>query len=270
MFLIDRLNQENINIVSKYLKGKRLKKFQESVSIINESLYLQGWIKRGSVKAKAGFNQGLFSKLADYEVFDDIHDNSDEFYKVYRCFKYGLAGASVESIKKLNPNMFLKYPTVLYKAWIELCNEKEEAFTVLNSFRVLPEITSIGLSPKVTATLTEMNLDLDINSIKMAKLVPKVIPATDLKGKKIKDKNTGQYLLTTIYVLQWSKDILHNQSRFAHDGRCCHACGKQIPSQRFVPVEAFDKNKKQLISMWLGQDCAKNIFGIKDVGIKKE
>lgn len=270
MFLIDRLNQQNIEIVSKYLKGNRLKKFQESVSIINESLQRQGWIKRGSVKAKSGFYQGIASKLSNNSIFDKDEKDSDESFQVYMCLKYGQSGASVDSVKKFSPDLFLKYPAAFYKAWIDLCNEKEEAFSLLNSFRVLPEITSIGLSPKVTATLTEMNLDLDLSSIKMAKLVPKVIPATDSSGNRLKDKKTGQFLFTTIYVIQWSKDIVHNQSRFAHDIRCCHACGKPIPSQRFIPVEAFDKNKNQLISMWLGQDCSKNIFGIKDAGVKKE
>lgn len=269
MFLIDRLSYKNIEIVTKSLTGKRLKKFLESVAIFNESLEKQGWIKRGSVKAKSGFNQGLFTRLSTTDIFDNNTKNN-ESYKLYSCLKYGSAGASVSSLKLISPELLKKYSKEFYQAWIELCNEKEEAIQLLNSFRPLPEISYIGLSPKVTATLVEMNLDLDIQSIKMAKIVPKLIPATDLNGNTLYNKHTGKMLFTTIYVIKWSPEIKHNKSRFAENYGCCHACGKNIPSQRFVPIEAFDKKSNQLISMWLGQDCSKNIFGIKDIGVKQE
>jgi len=269
MFLIDRLSYKNIEIISKSLKGKRLQKFLESISIINESLQQQGWIKRGSVKSKSGFSQGILSHLKSNEVFDNF-DKSDESHKIYMCFKYGFPGASINSLKSLNKDLFLKYPLDFYKAWIELCNEREEAVDLLNSFRPIPEISHIGLSPKVTATLVEMNLDLDIQSIKMPKIVPEIIPVTDSQGLHLKNPKTGKPLFKTIYKIEWSKNIQHNKSRFSEDIRCCQACGKNIPSQRFVPVEAFDKKSSQLISMWLGQDCAKNIFGIKDAGVQKE
>jgi hypothetical protein len=68
-------------------------------------------------------------------------------------------------------------------------------------------------------------------------------------------------------VVVWSDGIIHGKSRFAGNG--CHACGKHIPSGRFVPVEAHDKKSNKTISLWLGCDCAKNIFGIKDIGVEK-
>jgi hypothetical protein len=157
-------------------------------------------------------------------------------------------------------------------AWIALAAEVRAVSELLDEARPVPVVTTIGLSPKVTATLTEMNLDLDLPSIKMAKIEARY------RDEERFNKTTGEweYVLLkdgtrkqeTYYVVVWTDGIVHNRSRFA-SGAHCHACGKNIPSGRFVPVEAFDKKSSKLVSMWLGCDCAKNIFGIKDVGVEK-
>jgi hypothetical protein len=135
----------------------------------------------------------------------------------------------------------------------------------LDASRPVPVITAIGLSPRVTATLKECNLDVDLPSIKLAKIDFRWVRAYE-DGKPAFRKD-GKPRMEKCYFVEWSQGIKHGCSRFA-DGGHCEACGKRIPSQRYVPIEATCK-KQGLISMWIGCDCAKNIFGIKDAGIDK-
>lgn len=286
-----QLNEKLVAIIAAVLKGAKLKKFLESVKVLNDSLAQGGWIPRGSVKADSGFYQGICKAGASAEVC------SAEWYAsndAARLLNYGMWGKiqttqtrhekklpypSTElgvlelGIKTIREHSKLKLSDEVIKAWYIIVKEKEAAKLLLDQARPLPKITPVGLSPKVTATLKECNLDLDLPSIKIAKIAFRFVQAEKYneKTKKwlpviLKD---GSYLLDKEYYVKWTAGIRHNQSRFA--GGChCHACGKKIPSGRFVPVEAFDKKKSVLISMWLGCDCASNIFGIKDIGIEQK
>jgi hypothetical protein len=287
------------------MSGARLAKFNASVAILNESLAQGAWTPRGSVKASSGFYQGLAGYLRLKEAHFTAKDkHRDDMNALTMALSYGSARyGKASNLDKVIPVMRervigRKGQSIEYKptdeqikAWLALCAEKDAAVELLNDARPLPRITPIGLSPKVTKTLTECNLDLDLPSIKMAKIEPRQRPAFKWTKKKVpvvperKDPWTGlvltqeindklvpafgadgKRLMETYYIVAWSKGIVHNQSRFVSG---CQACGKHIPSGRFVPIEAKDKKSGKLISMWLGCDCAANIFGIKDVGIEK-
>jgi len=293
-----QLNEKLVAIIAAVLKGANLKKFLESVQILNDSLAQEGWIPRGSVKADSGFYQGISKAFASVETC------SAEWYAandVEQLLNYGVCRIKTELKDSISGKpKKLKYPSTelgvlrlgiktlrehpagrsskfnlsdeVIMAWYRLVKEKEAAKILLNEARPLPKITPVGLSPKVTTTLKECNLDLDLPSIKMAKIAFRFVQAKKYDEKKkewlpviLKD---GSYLLDKEYYVKWTEGIAHNRSRFA-SGCHCHACGKAIPSGRFVPVEAFDKKKSVFISMWLGCDCASNIFGIKDIGIKQ-
>lgn len=68
-------------------------------------------------------------------------------------------------------------------------------------------------------------------------------------------------------VVKWHKDTRFD-SRFrmkwgATSGhRECELCAKAIPSGRFVPIAAKDKNGIPH-GAWVGEDCARKFFGIK-------
>ena len=296
-----KLNEKLVATVAAVLKGAKLKKFLDSIQVINDSLAQEGWIPRGSVKADSGFYQGICKVGASVEVC------SAEWYAsndVSSLLNYGACGMETK-LKDIisGKSKKLKYPDTelgvlelgvktlrehpdprrpvlklsdeVILAWYKLVQEKEVAKELLDDARPLPKITPIGLSPKVTKTLKECNLDLELSSIKMAKIAFRFVQATYYDKKKEKvlplfDKDNGACLLDKEYYVKWTEGIKHHQSRFAAGGCHCEACGKAIPSGRFVPVEAFDKKKSVLISMWLGCDCAHNIFGIKDIGIKQK
>lgn len=267
-----KLTQAHVDTVAAYMTGKRREKFLASVAILNESLALGGWIKRGKVKATSGFYQGL-SSTAHFATGDSFSlEMSLRFGSAES--KYGLgrkdkpfADLTDEELAHVCRNTKGKVTPEVVRAWLTLCTESDAAHRLLDKARPLPTITAIGLSPKVTKTLTEMNLDLELPSIKIAKISFYLKALLDDDGKPVIDKVTGKPVMVPVYYVDWTPGTQMSLSRFA--GRDCEACGKTIPSQNFVPVEA-DCKKNGHIGLWLGTDCAKNIFGIKDVGISKE
>lgn len=287
---MQQLNAANIALVRTALKGAKLAKFDASIAVLEASIAQQAWTKRGSVKASSGFYQGLTKARTP----DGTEVCSTDWYclcGVTSTINYGSAlrfmkadrnpdfealtdGERVARAVRLlrADGQLKKVSDEVILAWVALSQEVKAISALLDDARPAPVVTAIGLSPKVTATLTEMNLDLDLPSIKLAKI------ETRYRDEERYNKVTGEweYVLNkdgsrkqeSYYVVVWTDGIVHNRSRFA-SGNHCHACGKNIPSGRYVPVEAQDKKSGQLVSMWIGCDCAKNIFGIKDVGVEK-
>lgn len=238
--------------IASHLNGARLKKFQASVEILNTSLAQGGWVIRGSIKAQSGFYQGLYSKHAR-------HAN----HQIDMCLSYGHP-VSPERLAEFQDKL-----SATELAWVRLCNEKAAAFTKLNAARPLPKITAIGLSPKVTKTFQECNLDIDVNSIKLAKIEEREfqVQARDKDNRPRFDEHGEPVMMTmTIYIVVWTPGILFNKSRFAYND--CQACGKAIPSRRLVPIEATCR-KNGLVALLVGCDCARNIFGVQDIGVER-
>lgn len=294
------MNAKLVSIIQGTMKGARLAKFNASVAILNESLAQGGWKSRGSVKANSGFYQGLLGYVRFNQDYKSKNKKAQEgASSLMFCLSWGKSfdGDLAKAIPALRAGIEHDWRTgkpkeykasdEVIQAWVELCAEKDTAYELLDAARPLPRITAIGLSPKVTKTLQECNLDLDLPSIQMAKIEARKRPAFTwtkkkvempdrwgrMRMKEVNDKlvpwfdKDGKRVMETYYVVVWSKGIVHGQSRFAGGG--CHACGKHIPSGRFVPIEAKDKKSGNLISMWIGCDCSANIFGIKDIGIEQ-
>jgi hypothetical protein len=283
-----QLDPQLVATVCAALKGKRLEKLQASIAILNESLALGGWTPRGSVKAPAGFSPGLCSANAIDGIYPYGHELKESAWDLAFCLRYGQArerttAADVERLLQ-EPRVAAKLsevpllhkaanPNELVLAWVALCREAHAACAELTEARPLPVITAIGLSPKVTTTLKECDLDIDLPSIRMPRIdyyETQVIDKTT--GEPVYDERRKMWKMQRVYFAVWADGVQHDRSRFAHSGHRypgCHACGKPIPSGMFVPIEALDKKSGGYVSMWLGCDCAKNIFGITAFGIKK-
>lgn len=270
---MNKLDQNLIDTISSQLKGKKLEKFIESINAINDSIEAGGWIRGASKKRSIGFNDpGAF------EIIEVPYDHEDRQLvrdlKIY--IHYGSAKIKI-NIEECSKYIALKNKFTLdfVVAWSELKSSVYDACKELDLARPLPVVTEIGISATVTKTLKEMNLDIDLKTIKLAKISHRMEPRLNQTpsspdfGKPFLDKE-GKVIMERVYYVDWSKGIKHNQSRFADKPNHCHACGHKISSGRFVPIEAYDNNQGSVISMWLGCDCSKNIFGIKDIGIKKD
>lgn len=273
------LNQELINTISKNLKGNKLKKFIDSVNILNESLRQGSWVARGRVKADSGFYAGLITipSCLEYNGFEIGTDLWKEMNEFSRCLNYGSSSTNFDSTKCLEllkngssqgKKFKLKIEDDAVLAWVELCREKKKAFQLLDQARPAPVLTEIKLSPRVTKTLKEMKLNIELSSVRFPELKrhEDIIEEKDTYGKLVKKKIVS-------YEVIWPIGTLHGKSRFSNIfvGDCnCEACGKFIPSRKLVPLYAKDLNSNQFVSFWLGRDCASNIFGVKDIGVNKD
>lgn len=120
----------------------------------------------------------------------------------------------------------------------------------LDSTRPKPVFTSLGLSPTVTATLTEQ-LKLNVATVRFPEF-------RDLwKEREI----NGKLVRVCITIIVWPKGTMHGKSRFSGKSQC-NACGHAIRNNmNWVPF-LMDDAKGVPHSFWVGRDCAKNIFNV--------
>jgi len=247
-----------VAVVEGFLKGKRLEKFQESVRAVREGLAADGWVGNGAQKSTKGFGQGLVTKV------HGGHHLSREYFEPYMALQFGSrceVNASDEVLTSLVP----KVPAEVARAWVKVCRDAVKVSAYLHALRPLPKVTEIGLSPRVTKTLTETSLAIDLPSIKPAKVKTRWVRDFDEKTGKPKTDRWGEPVFVPVPYIEWTPGTLFGKSRHVCG---CEACGKHIPSGRYVAIEA-DCSKNGHVGLWVGADCAKSIFGVKDKGIEK-
>lgn len=134
----------------------------------------------------------------------------------------------------------------------------------LDRTRPRPVFTPIGVSPTVTATLEAAGIwgSFSLSSIRPCPITWHEVESVDAEGRR-----------TTRWVgrLEWPAGTRF-ASRFAgrsagrSGGLPCHACGHAIYNPfNWVPV-VIDDAQKRPVGLWVGRDCAHNIFGIKTTG----
>jgi len=259
--------EQSVKIVSGFLKGKRLEKLMTSVEILRSAEVYGSFQGRESVKALAGFGPGLLTRKKTGEClqgeFPKIGEWTRTRHVAESCLRYGSAYPfwseapfSVEGVAQ-----------EVIEAWVQLCCSAHQLYNTLKEARPKPVVTAIGLSPKVTVTLTGMNLDLDLPTITPAEIEAYKVQSRNPKtGERLFEEDGTTPVMETAYRVKWSKGIKLGKSRYRSG---CQACGKSIPSGRYVPIEA-DCRQNGRIGLWVGCDCARNIFGVKDLGIAKE
>lgn len=282
---IAQLDPEHVATLVATLKGKRLEHFQRSVALINESLAAGGWVGRAAQQSSKGFGQGFPHPRGGGQLPGD-----DPLYEAAFAVRHGschkswadmlAAGATPTELQRLSP----KQPIVALVAWVEVCYQATQARKKLDALRKLPQVTPIGLSPKVTETLTGMGVDLELPSIKPTAIGVRWVQARYPAATREYNREQGRYIMLPHpqagelrfsvqgepvmepeYYLDWTPGTVMGASRYAdHD---CEACGKTIPSGEFVAIEADCKINGH-VGLYLGRDCAKNIFGVKDEGLK--
>lgn len=132
------------------------------------------------------------------------------------------------------------------------------AFKALDATRPPPVFTSIGLSPSVTATMQNAQMDAG-SKIEMCPVRFEEQERT-IKGKVVK---------VMVGILLWPEGTKHNCSRYSYGtdrNLQCHACGHAIRNPgNWVPLILTGKDNVPR-SFWVGKDCAGNIFGVNMKG----
>jgi len=120
-----------------------------------------------------------------------------------------------------------------------------------------PQITSVGVSPTVTKTLAEINVEGRLSTIRLCPIEWRKVDTVDKNKRPIQ-----------IWVgrLKWPAGTVHGASRFTdNDGSLshCQACGHSIQNAfNWVPI-LMDTAQGIPVSLWVGRDCSRNLFGIR-------
>jgi hypothetical protein len=122
----------------------------------------------------------------------------------------------------------------------------------LDITRPKPVYTFKTLSAGVLANISAA-IGIDIKSIREPEVRWDQVEMT-IKGKKI---------LMWIGTIIWPDGTRHNVSKFnvskGGGNNQCQACGHAIKSNNWVPL--IGDTKKSPVSLWVGRDCASNLFG---------
>jgi hypothetical protein len=259
----------DIATVAGHFNGVRLTLFTDSIAVIRASVEQGTWLIRGHQRADKGINKGIANKHLKSPGLVHGNARSQALYRIYFAAQYGqrlradeLDVATDDDLRGIAP----KIDVEVTRAWLRLMVALHEIYTDLDASRPLPVYTEIGLSPKVTATLQDIGLDLDLATRRVAPI--------DWRWEQERDKNfelvfraDGEPKMVKVYFVNWPAGTVFGSSRFAD--RDCEACGKRIPSRMFVPILIANKAGSEH-GFWFGCDCARNILGIKDVGISRE
>jgi hypothetical protein len=261
---------ESVDLLAAYFTGKRLELFLASVAVVRESVTQGGWLSRGHQRASKGFNKGLASRKALRDLATSYDD--PRRWPLHNCWMALSFGSHLrqEDLDVATDDDLIHFvpgaPLEITWAWLRLMVAVREIFADLDASRPLPVYTEIGLSPKVTATLLDAALDLDLTTRRVCPLGWRWIDARDKHGEIIIGRD-GKPKQIKFYFPKWPEGTVFGSSRFANCD--CEACGKTIPSGLVVPILITAKSGT-LHGFWFGRDCASNILGIKDAGINKE
>ncbi len=137
----------------------------------------------------------------------------------------------------------------------------QEAMDKLDATRPRPVFTSLGVSPTLTRTLTDMGIQGTMETVRPC-------PEKWELEEHI-DKKTGRVNYAWVCYLLFPENTVHRASRHAHGGGVhtqCHACGHAIRNNYNWVVLLVDDAKGVPHSIWVGRDCAMSLFGIKVTG----
>lgn len=258
--------EQAIQTVSGHFKGARKAKFEKGLGVLRGSIAAGQWLPRGKATVLASVSGGLIGakQMPPEHVMPGV--SHDEHFSLMMSLVYGQVYKGSGTV----PVELIKTPERVQQAWFKVCSGIRELCSVLDRIRPKPVLTEIELSPRVTKTLKEMGLDLDLSTVK----VPPTeklgdVPELDKMGKPITDRY-GKPVMQAIYRVLWTTGTKFGLSRFA--GSDCEACGKRIPSFRYVPIEVEGRKDgvKVHAGLRIGVDCAARIFGIKDKGYRIE
>jgi hypothetical protein len=214
----------------------------------------------------SGATQNL-GKLADgfqdaareAEYGTPAYDLHNAWFAIMMAFRYGnhveSCGQAVEILEATKLTAEQKALVAQARAFVADLAPIWATVSRLDATRPKPVFTALGLSPTVTKTLTEQ-LKLNVATLRMPEYVVEYVEeeVTDKHGRTSTQ-------IKPVLTIKWPEGTCHGRSRFAH-GNLCHACGHAIKNAfNWVPF-LMDDAAGVPHSMWVGRDCARNVFNV--------
>lgn len=263
----------NFKAITKWYSGKALGVIIDFViPMLEKSTSQKRWEKGASRKVHAALNKFStatkniahqaddIGKALPYDFDGGIKGLKNAWFCVYMTMSYGGERIRQEEIDLIKANLTDAQKPVFEKALQFFADFADvyAAVKYLDSLRPAPVfVLGKTLSATVVKTIRESGLNPD--SLRMPEQVVKYVDAVDEKGKPYQK---------AVIVLVWPKGTVHGKTKFGKVGCSrsgnaqCHACGHAIKNGfNWVPL-TLDNAKGVPHSMWVGRDCAKNLFNI--------
>lgn len=146
----------------------------------------------------------------------------------------------------------------LAREWAEHFAPIAEQLAVLDATRPEPVIVLGSLSPSVAVNVGT-TMGINFTTIRLPEIIYVKRSGLNKDGKRI-------YWSEPRIV--WPPGTRHDCSRFA-TGRQCHACGHRIKNPfNWVPLVA--DTSEGPVSLWVGHDCARNLFAVDVTSIETD
>jgi hypothetical protein len=264
--------------IEKWYSGKALGAIQSYVLPMLAQAEAEGcWPKGASRKVRAALNkQAVALKFAnandrrdrDHGTEGLLSDVSDDrrpgYYSECRGWllvhnmmfgQFARAREALVLADALKPhcvNDAERHALALARQWAQDFAPVAELVVLLDSRRPRPVLVCKTLSRTVLDNVGRA-MDIDLDSIEAPKMEMEWVETLLPNGQVVQ--------MPRVKVL-WPEGTRHDTSRFAYGvafNQQCHACGHAIKNPfNWVPLLA--QTPQGPVSLWVGRDCAKNLF----------
>lgn len=281
------ITQSLVNSSATLLSTKGQEKFFASIDVLNRSLENDQWETRGQVKVESGLKNFIKdSDLPSYGLgWQHVTSEVESAMKSVLC--YGLSSYSRDSeldtlknnmdeVKLVIANMKTKKgrtEDAIISA-INMMIEINQAIDYLNSVVVQSKLDLSSLSDRQRDTLSSSLVDIDFMSLRLAKIVYPVTIVPEYP--QFASAENKSYRATACYsvnvfahvpAIEWEQGTIFGAT--GKQGHQCDACGKNIPSQMFVSLQATCKRTGRTLGLHFGTDCAQRMLNIKSDGVRR-
>jgi len=283
------ITQSLVNSSATLLSGKSQQKFFASIDVLNRSLENDQWESRGQSKVIAGTNHFIKdSDLPSYGLSLRQHEKNKVedamHYVLWVGFNsYIVIDSFIDTLKNNMDEVKIIISKMKTKkgrtedaiiSAIMLMAEINQAIHYLNSVVVQSKLDISSLSDRQRDTLSSSLVDIDFMSLRLAKIVyPVTIVPVYPQFASAENKNHRAtacyrvYIFAQVPAIEWEQGTVFGAT--GKQGHQCDACGKNIPSQMFVFLQATCKRTGRTLGLQFGTDCAHRMLNVKSDGVRR-
>ena len=277
-----------VDAAATLLSAKSQEKFFASIDVLNRSLENDQWETRGQVKVESGVKNFIkYSDFPSYGLSGWQHKTNRVENAMEAVLYYGFGSYSRDAQLDILKNNMDEVKSLITKlktkkgrtedaiiSAINVMSEINQAIKYLNSVVVQSKLDLSSLSDRQRDTLSSSCVDVDFMSMRLAKIVYPVtiIPAyPQFASAETKSHRAtacyGVNIFAQVPAIEWEQGTIFGATgKGSHQ---CDACGKNIPSQMFVFLQATCKRTGRTLGLQFGTDCAHRMLNIKSEGVRR-
>jgi hypothetical protein len=252
--------------VLKWFTGKSLTNATLALEMLEASIEAGYWLPKASTKVRAALSKAnVIAKLAKATPTLEtigrygLQENGMAVsgWEVRHNAWFGsfcnAQDVHYDAVMERTDNVELRNVIATVKAWASDLAPVAAAIKKLDMTRPKPVFTTLGVSPTVTATLAHIGVVGSLETLRAC-------PIETFEVERVNPK-TGKKEIVTKLRLVFPEGCLHGSSRH-HSDTQCQACGHGISNPYNWVVLLIDDAQGRTHSLWVGRDCARNLFGI--------